>query len=115
MAEVTISINGRAYDIACDHGQEERVIDLAAYIDHKLQTIARSGGAYNDPHLLVLSALVIADELFEAREASARRQEIATHPAETEADMEEEQVVVNALESLAKRIEGIAARVQSAA
>ena len=50
MAEVTISINGRAYDIACDHGQEERVIDLAAYIDHKLQTIARSGGAYNDPH-----------------------------------------------------------------
>ena len=33
MAEVTIYINGRSYDIACDNGQEGRIVDLAAYID----------------------------------------------------------------------------------
>ena len=60
MAEVTITLNGRAYEIACDAGQEGRIVDLAAYIDQRLSQIARSGGAYNDAHLMVLTSLVLA-------------------------------------------------------
>ncbi len=69
MADVNITINGRIYEIGCDQGQEGRVVDLASYVDQKLQSIARSGAAYNDAHLLVLTALVLADEVFEARAA----------------------------------------------
>lgn len=53
MAEVNISMNGRVYEISCDDGQEGRVLELAAYIDQRLQKIARSGAAYNDAHLMV--------------------------------------------------------------
>ena len=68
MAEVSIVIKGRQYDIACDDGQEDRVLKLAAYIDNKLKLIARSGSAYNESHLMVLTSLVLADEVFEIKE-----------------------------------------------
>lgn len=115
MAEVNISLNGRSYEIACDAGQEGRVVDLAAYIDQRLQQIARSGGAYNDAHLLVLTALVLADELYEAREAAAARPAAKTAPAApAPQNREEEQIVLRLLSDLAKRIDGIAQRVQAA-
>jgi cell division protein ZapA len=117
MAEVNIQLNGRSYEIACDAGQEGRVVDLAAYIDQRLQGIARSGGAYNDAHLLVLTALVLADELYEAREDEARARMTAKSPAgavQAPQNKEEEALMVRLLGDLAKRIDGIAQRVQTA-
>lgn len=115
MAEVNIALNGRSYEIACDAGQEGRVVDLAAYIDQRLQGIARSGGAYNDAHLLVLTALVLADELYDAREAASARPAAKTAPAaQAPQSREEEQIVLRLLSELAKRIDGIAQRVQAA-
>ena len=117
MAEVSITLNGRAYEIACDPGQEGRVVDLAAYIDQRLQGIARSGGAYNDAHLLVLTALVLADELYEAREEEARARMSAKTGlpvAQQPQNKEEEAILVRLLGDLAKRIDGIAQRVQTA-
>jgi cell division protein ZapA len=117
MAEVNIQLNGRSYEIACDAGQEGRVVDLAAYIDQRLQGIARSGGAYNDAHLLVLTALVLADELYEAREDEARaRMSVKTAGGAVAApqNKEEEALMVRLLGDLAKRIDGIAQRVQTA-
>ena len=111
MAEVNISLNGRAYEIACDPGQEGRIVDLAAYIDQRVQKIARSGGAYNDSHLLALVALVLADELFEAREIAAGAPAAAKAPA---ASKEDEAALAKLLENLSKRIDGIAQRVQAA-
>ncbi|MBU6474623.1 MAG: cell division protein ZapA [Alphaproteobacteria bacterium] len=124
MAEVTIYINGRSYDISCDNGQEGRIVDLASYIDQRLQQISRAGAAYNDAHLMVLTSLVLADELFDARSgqgevpASALR---ATRGAPVPAaapqssiSKEEEQAVLNVLEQITKRIEGVASRVLQA-
>tara|TARA_B100000686_G_C16788056_1_gene976617 strand:- start:896 stop:1360 length:465 start_codon:yes stop_codon:yes gene_type:complete len=71
MAEVTITINGRHYDISCDPGQEGRIIDLAGYIDQQINNISQTGAAYNDSHLQILTLLVVADELFEAREKNS--------------------------------------------
>jgi cell division protein ZapA len=119
MAEVNIQLNGRSYEIACDAGQEGRVVDLAAYIDQRLQGIARSGGAYNDAHLLVLTALVLADELYEAREDEARARMSVKAPsgavqAPPAQNKEEEAILVRLLGELAKRVDGIAQRVQTA-
>lgn len=113
MAEVTISLNGRAYEIACDPGQEGRVVDLAAYIDQRLSQIARSGAAYNDAHLMVLTALVLADELFDAREGvkpAVKGQNLPAAPA----SREDEQALVRLLDQITKRIDGIAQRLQAA-
>jgi len=122
MAEVTIYINGRSYDIACDNGQEGRIVDLAKYIDQRVQQISRSGSAYNDAHLTVLTSLVLADELFEAREAAAAAPRAtarpaaqpATAPAEASISKEEESALLKVLEKITKRIEGVASRVAQA-
>lgn len=119
MAEVSITLNNRSYDIACDAGQEGRIVDLAAYIDQRLQQIARSGGAYNEAHLLVLTTLVLADEVFElqdgaapqARPAPVAQQPAAPAPA---ASKEDELALAKLLDQVAKRIDSIAQRVQSA-
>jgi cell division protein ZapA len=111
MAEVSISINGRAYDIECDEGQQGRIVTLASYIDQRVQQIARAGGAYNDAHILVLASLLLADELFEEREGAVVRP--ASAPRQTAAPADE-QVLVRALDQLAKRIDGIVTKVQAA-
>jgi len=119
MAEVTIYINGRSYDIACDNGQEGRIVDLAAYIDQRLQQISRGGAAHNDAHLNVLTSLVLADELFETREQlnAVPRTPRAAAPSAVAAPVvnkEEETALLKVLEQLTKRIEGVASRVAQA-
>ena len=113
MAEVTIYINGRSYDISCDNGQEGRIVDLASYIDQRLQQISRAGAAYNDAHLMVLTSLVLADELFEAREAGeSPRTARAAAVQQPVANPAEDAAVLKVLEQLTRRIEGMATRVQ---
>lgn len=122
MADVNITINGRIYEIGCDQGQEGRVVDLASYVDQRLQTISRSGAAYNDAHLLVLTALVLADELFESREGAGEKlaakagRAPATTGAAAEAGLSsaDEAALAKVLEHLAKRIDGIATKVAAA-
>ena len=123
MADVNITINGRIYEIGCDQGQEGRVVDLASYVDQKLQSIARSGAAYNDAHLLVLTALVLADEVFEARASegekpakAGRTPTAAAAPAQAEGGLsrEDEVALAKVIDHLAKRIDGIATKVAAA-
>lgn len=114
MSEVTISINGRSYDIGCDHGQEGRIVDLASYIDQRVEQIARSGAAYNDSHLMILTALVLADELFEAKEAAAHAPRGARAGAVAPAQKEDDLAIVRLIEQITQRIDGISSRVQQA-
>ena len=44
MAEVTLVINDRSYDVACDDGQESHLQDLAAHINERIQDLAESVG-----------------------------------------------------------------------
>jgi cell division protein ZapA len=113
VAEVKIYINGRNYDISCDSGQEGRVVDLAAFIDQKLQQISRSGAAYNDAHLMVLTALVLADELFDTRE-TVTAPKPARGAVSSASGKEDELAVARVLEHLTQRIDSIATRIQQA-
>jgi len=115
MAEVTISIKGRQYDIACDDGQEGRVVDLAAYIDSKLQMISRSGSAYNDAHLMVLTSLVLADELFEARETEKTVKPADSKKIKATVSTEDEKFIAKKLQNMTKRIESLVSNLESVA
>jgi cell division protein ZapA len=123
MAEVSISINGRVYDIACDNGQEGRLVDLASYVDQRLQAIARSGAAYSGDHLMILTTLVLADEIFSAKKQIESMESGDTAPAlraprkggaAAPAALEDEKALAKVIEQIAKRIDGIAAKVQAA-
>jgi cell division protein ZapA len=103
MPQVSIMINGRAYPVACDEGEEDRIRGLARLIDSKVAGFARQVGQAGEARLLVLAALVLADELTEANEA--RR--LGTQPPADSA------AVAGSVSRLAQRIEAVAARLES--
>lgn len=67
MAQVAVTLNGRAYRFLCGDGEEERIEALAGYISSKLEVLGEELGRAGDDRLLVMAALHITDELFEAR------------------------------------------------
>src|SRR6185437_4964411 len=58
MAQVTVTINGRGYPVACDEGEQARITELARYVDAKVRGFARELGQIGEARLLVLAALV---------------------------------------------------------
>lgn len=117
MAEISITINGRNYGIACDDGQEKRVRELASYVDARLREIARAGAASNESHLLVLTSIILADEIAEARSGihqHAARTAAAAQPPISGVHMTEddEEAIVSAIDLLAARIDSIAGHLQ---
>ena len=61
MAQVDVAINGKSYRIACDDGQEEHLLQLAAFVDQRVQELAASVGQIGDARLLVMASLLISD------------------------------------------------------
>ncbi len=111
MAEVNLNINGRSYGIACDDGQEKRLKDLSYYVDQRMKEIGRAGAANNDAHLLVLTALMLADEIFDQREDI---NDLNSRIEENEGGQEDEVLVIRAIDHLAERIDLIAGRIAKA-
>ncbi len=106
MQQVSVTINGRAYPVACDEGDEERIQALAQVIDGKVSTFARQVGQAGEARLLVLAALVLADELAEANEA------LHGQPG-AKGDAGESKDMAAGIDKLAARIEAVAARLES--
>ncbi len=68
MAEVSIMVGGRRYQMACEDGQEDRLRALARRIDEEAQALAGSGQV-SEPRLLLMAALMLADKLDETEQA----------------------------------------------
>ena len=65
MGQVTVTINGRDYDIACDDGQESHLTKLSEFVDNRLKELIAAVGQVGDSRLLVMASLLLADELSE--------------------------------------------------
>jgi cell division protein ZapA len=105
MAQVSVTINGRAYPVACDEGEEQRIQDLARAIDGIVNNFARQVGQAGEARLLVLAALVLADELADAHEVLQR--------TEGEAPADDRSAIAAGMNRLAARVEAVAARLES--
>lgn len=68
MGQVTIQLNGRTYRLRCDDGQEERINGLAEYIGKRIDGIKTDVGNIGSDRLLLMAALMITDELWDARD-----------------------------------------------
>jgi len=69
MAEVTLTVNDRSFNLACADGDEKRLQKLAAYVDERLHAIMESGAVRKESDLMALTAIVLADELFDVQNA----------------------------------------------
>ena len=67
MAQVIVEIGGRNYPLACKEGGEAHLLALAGIIDDKAKGLSASLGTMSETRLLLMSALMIADELHEGR------------------------------------------------
>ncbi len=106
MAQVDVSVNGQSYRIACEDGQEDRLVDLAAMVDEKVIELVNQIGQVGSNRLLVMAALIIADELVDLKNEVGCSREL-------EDKIKQEDMVLT-LQEITKRIENIADEVEQA-
>ena len=115
MPQVSVTINGRQFRMACENGEEARLTNLAADLDARIATLRTSFGEIGDTRLTVMAALAVADELSEVKEKLARLEpELATLQEASVISADRTQAtqaaVVAALNAAAERIEGLTRR-----
>ncbi|MBN9253825.1 MULTISPECIES: cell division protein ZapA [unclassified Mesorhizobium] len=114
MAQVTVSIDGKQYRMACDEGQEEHLIDLAERFDRYVMHLKDSFGEIGDQRLTVMAGIMVMDELSElSKRVKGMESEMQTlrktrDEALIKAD-KNDSVLTQALGSLAQRMEDLTA------
>ena len=67
MGQVSVTLNDRVYRLVCDDGEEDRLVELAQYLKSKVSQLTAELGHAGDERLVLMAALMIADELWDAR------------------------------------------------
>ena len=112
MSQVSVTINGRQFRMACEDGQEPHLVDLARELDSRISGLRTKFGEIGDTRLTVMAALTVADELAEAslRVTRLEHELAALQEARVAAGDESKTAqasVAAALSSAAERIEAI--------
>ncbi|MDB5477901.1 MAG: cell division protein ZapA [Alphaproteobacteria bacterium] len=108
--KVTLTLNGRAFTVACDEGQEKRVQYLGQYIDQKLRDVARSTGPNTaESYQWLLTSMMLADELLTAREkldtvAMDTKQVDTKTQRQNDIDLAAVQQIASRIEELAEKL-----------
>jgi cell division protein ZapA len=112
MSQVSVTINGREYRMACDDGQESHLTRLAKELDQRIDQLRASVGEIGDTRLTVMAALTLADELAEMGVKMRRLEEELTalqdaRVVSSDRQQQAQGAIVAALNAAAERIEGL--------
>ena len=106
MAQITVDVNGRPYAVGCQDGQEQHLIELAKLFDRQVRQVSQDMGQLGDTRLFLMGALLLADELADAK---TRLTSLQAELGRLQSDRARvETRAVSALENAAKRIESLA-------
>jgi cell division protein ZapA len=119
MSQVSVTINGRQFRMACEDGQEGHLMNLARDLDSRIEGLRTKFGEIGDTRLTVMAALTIADSLAETASRIKRLEdELASlKDARTEAinlDKAAHTAIATALNAAAERIESIVKKLNQA-
>jgi len=106
MAEVKLSIAGRQYSVACNDGEEARLLALGAMVDEKAREASGGSAALNETRSLLFSALLLADRLHDMASGTP----VVADNAQTS---EKSSQIAEALEGLASRLENLAEKLEN--
>jgi cell division protein ZapA len=67
VSHINVTINGRQYRMACEPGQETRLLKLADGLETRVESLRGKFGEIGDGRLTVMAALMVADELVDAQ------------------------------------------------
>jgi len=106
MAEVKLSIAGRQYSVACNDGEETRLLALGAMVDEKAREAGGGSAGLNETRSLLFSALLLADRLHDMASGTP----VVADNAQTS---EKSSQIAEALEGLASRLENLAEKLEN--
>ena len=107
MAQVTIQVNDRPYIVGCEDGQEQHLVELSQHFDRHVRQVGQEVGQLGESRLFLMGALLLADELTDARARQAQAQEEAAQ-AQAEVQRLEARAAV-ALDAATRKVEALAA------
>lgn len=115
MAHVMVTINGKAYRMACDDGQEQHLLGLGERLDGYVNQLRGSFGEIGDQRLTVMAGIMVVDELQEMeKRLRSLEADVATLKASRDDAMNRaisaEAEVARGLNSAADRVEDLARR-----
>ncbi len=110
MSHINVTINGRQYRMACEEGQEVRLLKLAEGFESRITELRGKFGEIGDARLTVMAALTVCDELVDAtHRLRAQDEELESlrnlRVAATDRAKATQVAVTNALNAAAERIE----------
>jgi cell division protein ZapA len=110
MSHINVTINGRLYRMACEEGQEPRLLKLAENLESRIESLRGKFGEIGDARLTVMAALTVCDELLDASSRiNSLEEELKTlrdvRVAAVDRAKATQTAVANALNSAADRIE----------
>jgi len=110
MSHINVTINGRQYRMACEEGQEVRLLRLAENLEARVEALRGKFGEIGDARLTVMAALTVCDELLDASQRIHNlEQELHTlrdvRVAAVDRAKATQAAVANALNAAAERIE----------
>tara|TARA_R110000782_G_scaffold78293_3_gene155880 strand:+ start:67937 stop:68287 length:351 start_codon:yes stop_codon:yes gene_type:complete len=106
MAEVSLAIGGRHYDVHCGDGEENHLRRLAEMIDAKTAIARRGAQGLTEVRQLLFAAILLADEIHDLRAERGKEQSsLDLPPADNSSG---EAVMAARMNVLAARIEALA-------
>ncbi len=117
MPQVSVTINGRQFRMACEEGEEAHLMRLAEDLDTRISRLRTRFGEIGDTRLTVMAALTVADELSETKEKLQRLEPEAAvlrdaSVASAERADTTQVAIVAALNAAAERIEILTRRLK---
>ncbi|MBB6178125.1 cell division protein ZapA [Pseudorhizobium flavum] len=115
MAQVTVTIDGKAYRMACEEGQEDHLTGLAARFDQYVGHLKSQFGEIGDLRITVMAGIMVMDELSElSRKVASLEAEVEKLNSARAGALEDrdqnEQVLVSTLSELTGRLDSLAAK-----
>ena len=107
---VNVTIGGRQYRLACEPGQEQRLTKLATNLEDLVGQLRGKFGEVGDQRLIVMAALTLSDELYDARQKVSRLETDVAEMIDARATYVErskvtQEAVAAALNAAAERLE----------
>ncbi|MBB3445992.1 cell division protein ZapA [Rhizobium sp. BK379] len=113
MAQVTVTIDGKAYRMACEEGQEDHLTDLAVRFDRYVGHLKGQFGEIGDLRITVMAGIMVMDEISElTRRVAGLESELESLRSNRDtviaATARTEEGIAVALSEVTSRIQGIA-------
>lgn len=97
--KVAITLHGREYLVGCDAGEEKRLEEIVKLVEAKLMLVDTQGGNATEARLFMLTCLLLADEVLDARRSKAQ------------SNQADEDILIAAVDHLRQRVASIAEHV----